>query len=63
MGSIPYEPVSLFSELEAIPLDAHHALQELFEEDTHPQKVILGAGVYQDDDSKPWVLSSVQKVR
>ncbi len=34
-----------------------------FKADTYPQKVNLGVGAYRDDDSKPWVLPVVKKVR
>ncbi|KAI1811230.1 aspartate aminotransferase [Poronia punctata] len=60
MGSVPTDQ-SLFSSLSTIPLDPHYALKELFHSDTHPKKVILGSGLYRDDNSKPWVLPSVQK--
>ncbi len=29
-------------------------------EDTHPNKILLGNGVYRDGDGKPWVLPSVR---
>ncbi|CZR66292.1 probable aspartate aminotransferase, cytoplasmic [Phialocephala subalpina] len=59
MGSIPAS--SPFSNLSVIPLDPHYALKELFNADHDPKKVILGSGVYRDDNSKPWVLPSVKK--
>lgn len=34
-----------------------------FKADAFPQKVNLGVGAYRDDDSKPWVLPVVKKVR
>ena len=34
-----------------------------FKADTHPNKVNLGVGAYRDDNSKPWVLPVVKKVR
>ena len=34
-----------------------------FKADTYPQKVNLGVGAYRDDNSKPWVLPVVKKVR
>jgi len=60
MGSASNE--SLFASLSEIPLDPHYALKELFQSDTDPKKVILGSGLYRDDDSKPWVLPTVQLV-
>lgn len=53
---------SLFPELDLVPLDSHYALKELFAADDYPQKVILGSGVYRDDNAKPWVLPVVAKV-
>jgi hypothetical protein len=60
MGSFSNE--SLFSSLSEIPLDPHYALKEFFNSDTDPKKVILGSGLYRDDNSKPWVLPTVQLV-
>lgn len=59
MGSIP---PSKFSSLESVPLDPHYALKEDFAADNHPQKVILGSGIYRDENAKPWVLPTVSKV-
>ncbi|KID91616.1 Aspartate/other aminotransferase [Metarhizium guizhouense ARSEF 977] len=59
MTCVPNE--SLFQDLSEIPLDPHYALKELFRADTHPKKVILGSGLYRDDNSEPWVLPTVQK--
>ncbi|KAH0594272.1 hypothetical protein MHUMG1_08111 [Metarhizium humberi] len=59
MTCVPKE--SLFENLSEIPLDPHYALKELFRADTHPKKVILGSGLYRDDNSEPWVLPTVQK--
>ncbi|KAJ6780873.1 hypothetical protein PWT90_01915 [Aphanocladium album] len=52
---------SLFETLETYPPDSHHALKEIYTADPHDPKVILGAGVYRDDNSKPWVLPSVEQ--
>jgi aspartate/tyrosine/aromatic aminotransferase len=60
MGSVSHE--SLFASLSDIPLDPHYALKELFHSDTDPEKVILGSGLYRDDNSKPWVLPTIQLV-
>ncbi|PGH15475.1 hypothetical protein AJ79_02452 [Helicocarpus griseus UAMH5409] len=54
---------SQFDHLSEPPLDPHYALKELFHADNHPKKVILGSGVYRDDNSEPWILPTVQKVQ
>ncbi|RWQ93552.1 hypothetical protein C8Q69DRAFT_529443 [Paecilomyces variotii] len=59
MSSIPAQ--SSFSALDAVPLDAIYNLKELFEVDKHEKKVILGFGFYRDNNSKPWVLPTVEK--
>lgn len=38
-------------------------LTAAYKADTYPQKINLGVGAYRDDDSKPWVLPVVRKVR
>lgn len=53
---------SIFSKLEICPLDSTYALKELFLADDDARKVLLGAGVYRDNDSRPWVLPVVKKV-
>lgn len=60
MGS--YTVSSSFLHLRSVPLDAIYSLKEAFAADSNRNKVILGSGVYRDDDLKPWVLPSVQKV-
>ncbi|KAK9441904.1 aminotransferase [Metarhizium brunneum] len=60
MTCVPKE--SLFQDLIEIPLDPHYALKELFRADTHPKKVILGSGLYRDDNSEPWVLPTAEEV-
>lgn len=42
------------------PVDPILGLSEAFKNDTAPNKVILGAGAYRDQDGKPWVLPSVR---
>lgn len=37
-------------------------LEQLFAADELENKVILGSGIYRDDDSQPWVLPTVAKV-
>lgn len=62
MGSVS-NPESRFSHLGQVPLDPHYALKELFQQDEHEKKVILGSGLYRDDNCKPWVLPAVNAVR
>ena len=45
-----------------LPLDEAYMLTAAFKADEHPQKVILGAGVYKDENGKPWILPSVREV-
>ena len=61
MGSV--STPSLFATLETIPLDPHYALKNDYAADDAPEKVILGSGIYRDEDSRPWVLPSVKEVR
>ena len=54
---------SFFAHLELLPPDA--GLEELpleFSRDSFEGKVSLGAGVYRDDEGRPWTLPVVQKV-
>ncbi|KAI1639171.1 PLP-dependent transferase [Biscogniauxia mediterranea] len=60
MGSVS-QPESAFSSLKPIPYDEAFRLTKAVAEDTHPQKVSLGAGVYQDENGKFWTLPSVKK--
>lgn len=55
-------PVDL-GHIPALPLDEAFAITADYNADSHPQKVSLGAGVYRDENGKPWVLPSVSKVR
>ena len=52
---------SLFSSAHLHP--SIFKLTAAYKADTHPNKVNLGVGAYRDDDSKPWVLPVVKKVR
>ncbi|KAI0597549.1 aspartate aminotransferase [Biscogniauxia sp. FL1348] len=60
MGSLS-QPESAFSSLKPIPYDEAFRLTKAIAEDTNPQKVSLGAGVYQDESGKFWTLPSVKK--
>lgn len=54
------------NDLKGIPVlerDEAFAITADFLADEDPRKVSLGAGVYRDGNSKPWILPSVQKVR
>ena len=51
-----------FGDIPELPLDEAFLLTAAFKADDHPQKVSLGAGVYKDEDGKPWILSSVKQV-
>jgi len=50
-------------DIPALPRDEAFAITADYNADEHPQKVSLGAGVYRDEDGKPWILPSVRKVR
>ena len=43
------------------PLDPIIGLNEAFQQDDFPKKVIVGVGAYRDDQGKPFVLPSVRK--
>jgi aspartate/tyrosine/aromatic aminotransferase len=53
------------SDLKKIPVlerDEAFAITADFTADQDPRKVSLGAGVYRDEKSKPWILPSVKAV-
>lgn len=50
------------AEIPALPRDEAFAITADFIADRDPKKVSLGAGVYRDENSKPWVLPSVKAV-
>lgn len=52
---------STWSSLEAAPPDPILGLNEAFKKDPNPKKVLLGMGVYRDDNNKPYILSCVRK--
>ena len=52
----------MFETLEMVPADPILGLTEAFNEDTNPEKINLGVGVYKDADGKTPIFSSVQKV-
>lgn len=51
---------STWSKLEAAPPDPILGLSEAFKKDTNPNKQLLGAGVYRDDNNKPYVLNCIR---
>lgn len=52
---------STWSSLTSAPADPILGLNEAFKKETNPKKVLLGMGVYRDDDNKPFILSCVRK--
>lgn len=44
-------------------MDSIFKLTAAYKADPFPQKINLGVGAYRDDDSKPWVLPVVRKVK
>eukprot|EP00794_Sanderia_malayensis_P005638 gene5638-6334_t len=53
---------SFFENLSLAPEDAIFGLQRSFNEDSHPQKVNLGIGVYKGEDGKSYTLPVVTSV-
>lgn len=51
---------SVWSQLTAAPPDPILGLGEAFKKDPNPKKQLLGAGVYRDDDNKPYVLNCIR---
>jgi len=51
---------STWSKLESAPPDPILGLGEAFKKDTNPKKQLLGAGVYRDNDNKPYVLNCIR---
>jgi aspartate aminotransferase len=52
---------STWSSLEAAPPDPVLGLNDTFKKDTNSKKVLLGMGVYRDNDNKPYVLNCIRK--
>jgi aspartate aminotransferase len=52
---------STWSTLTPAPADPILGLNEAFKKETNPKKVLLGMGVYRDDNNKPYILSCVRK--
>jgi aspartate aminotransferase, cytoplasmic len=51
-----------FGAIPELPVDEAFQLTALYKADTHPHKVSLGAGVYRDENTQPWILPSVKEV-
>lgn len=52
-----------FENVPILPRDEAFAITADFTVDNDTRKVSLGAGVYRDENSKPWILPSVKAVR
>ncbi|BCR88128.1 aspartate aminotransferase [Aspergillus chevalieri] len=63
MSPSAHSPVFSSSLIAAAPPDPLFGLAQDFKRDPSDKKIDLVIGAYRDDDAKPWVLPSVQKVR
>lgn len=52
---------STWSSLQSAPPDPILGLNEAFKKDGNPKKVLLGMGVYRDDNNKPYILNCIRK--
>ena len=52
---------STWSALKSAPPDPILGLNEAFKKESNPKKVLLGMGVYRDDDNKPFILNCIRK--
>jgi aspartate aminotransferase len=52
---------STWTSLTAAPPDPILGLNEAFKKETNPHKVLLGMGVYRDDNNKPFILNCIRK--
>lgn len=62
MSPSAHSPVFSSSLIAAAPPDPLFGLAQDFKRDPSDKKIDLVIGAYRDDDAKPWVLPSVQKV-
>ncbi|EAW08856.1 putative aspartate transaminase [Aspergillus clavatus NRRL 1] len=53
--------MTVLSTITPVPSDEIFALNRAYFQDTFPQKVSLGVGVYRTDDGKPWPLPAVRE--
>ena len=51
---------SAWSGLTAAPADPILGLNDAFKKETNPKKILLGMGVYRDNQGKPYKLKSVR---
>lgn len=61
MGLNRLATFSTWSKLESAPPDPILGLNEAFKKDANPNKVLLGMGVYRDDNNKPYILNCIRK--
>ena len=54
---------SPWSQFEMAPVDPIVGLNEIYNKDDFPQKVIVGVGAYRDDHGKPYVLPCVREAQ
>lgn len=52
--------MSSWSGLTAAPADPILGLNDAFKKDSNPKKVLLGMGVYRDNENKPYILPCVR---
>lgn len=63
VSSSALRTLSTWSAVPAGPPDPILGVTEAFKADKDPRKINLGVGAYRDEHGKPFVLSSVRKVR
>ena len=61
LASTRYLSSSPWSQFEMAPVDPIVGLNEIYQKDDFPQKVIVGVGAYRDDKGKPYVLPCVRE--
>lgn len=59
--SMSTSTTSPYAHFEMAPTDPIVGLNELYQKDDYPQKVIVGVGSYRDGAGKPYVLPCVRK--
>jgi len=53
----------MFSELKPLPTDPILGLMAAYKQDTNPNKIDLGVGVYKDEQGNTPVLKAVKKLK
>jgi hypothetical protein len=62
-SNLEFNPMAAnIADAPTLPRDESFAITADFNADTYPGKISLGAGVYRDENSKPWVLPSIEAV-